>query len=408
MRLAPRSCILLLAAAIAGNAADPDGDDLLRRVRARVLDDVSRVPRYTCVQTVDRSRYIPVQARKPESCSYVSAARKQLLSPGYPVWRDRLRLDVAVVKGSEIFSWAGAGRFETGHIDDLVPTGAAGTGEFVSFLHSTFGGEPDSISFSGLSLFNFTVPLAKSHYMFHGRGGSARAIAYYGSFRVDPEAAEIKRLTIRADQFPADAGVCTLEDSMNYERVKIGNGDFLLPSVAVLDVLNQDGSEFVNETRYSECREYVGESTIHFDDPVPEEKNVAEAKSAPGSAAPGPLRRGLVPPGLRFRIALASPVHAETAAAGDALAGVVLDEVRDPAGALVAAPNDIVRGHILRLEQYTFPAFRWIFAIRFETLQHEGAERPVVLQSLDGGVFTFREAGNLTIDRGFQSMWETR
>ena len=39
------------------------------------------------------------------------------------------------------------------------------------------------------------------------------------------------------------------------------------------------GSETVNETRYSDCREYVGESTIRFDD-VDAESGPAAAKAA--------------------------------------------------------------------------------------------------------------------------------
>jgi len=42
---------------------------------------------------------------------------------------DRLRLDVAVTRDREVYSWAGTGRFEDGEIDELIPQGAMGTGE---------------------------------------------------------------------------------------------------------------------------------------------------------------------------------------------------------------------------------------------------------------------------------------
>ena len=66
-----------------------------------------------------------------------------------------------------------------------------------------------------------------------------------------------------------------------------------------------------NETHYSGCREYGAES-------------------------------------IRFEIGLKSPIHSETAAAGDAVTGVILRDVKD-----VARANDIVRGRIPRLEQPT-------------------------------------------------------
>ena len=39
-------------------------------------------------------------------------------------------LDVALSETSEIYSWAGAPRFEEGDIDELIPDGAIGTGPF--------------------------------------------------------------------------------------------------------------------------------------------------------------------------------------------------------------------------------------------------------------------------------------
>jgi hypothetical protein len=66
------------------------------------------------------------------------AGRKQTTSAGYLIVRNRLRLDVAVVDGAETFSWAGARQFETSHVEDLVKSGAAGSGEFISYLTSVF------------------------------------------------------------------------------------------------------------------------------------------------------------------------------------------------------------------------------------------------------------------------------
>src|SRR5579863_7845024 len=236
MSLALRSCLALLAAVTAARTADPDPQELFRKVRAKVLDDVSHVPRYTCVQTVNRAQYRLQYAIQPGSCRAMIAARTQETPSGFLIVRDRLRLDVAVVDGAETFSWAGARRFETSHVEDLVKSGATGSGEFVSYLISVFGPDTDSISYLGKSLFAFNVPLAKSHYTYSTRGPD-RTIGYHGSFLVDPATAELKRLTVVADQFPAGDDVCLVEDKMDYHRVQIGSGDFLLPEAATMDVL---------------------------------------------------------------------------------------------------------------------------------------------------------------------------
>ncbi len=401
MRLALRSCFVLLVASTAARTADPDPEQLFQKVRARVLDDVSHVPRYTCVQTVNRAQYrLPYGIRS--SCRSIIAARREAASRGYLTVRDRLRLDVAVVDGAETFSWAGARQFETSHVDDLVKSGATGSGEFVSYLTSVFGADTDSISYLGQSLFAFNVPLEKSHYTY-STNGPDRTAAYHGSFLVDPASAELKRLTVVADRFPAGDEVCRVEDNMDYHRVKIGNGDFLLPAAATMDVLFGDGIESVNEIGYSDCHEYAGQATIRFDDDAGAPGTPKKETQEPAAAA------RQLPAGLRFRIGLTSPIHSETAAAGDAVTGVILHEVKDRKLGVIAREKDIVHGRILQLEEHMYPVPRWLLAIRFDTLEHDGVEFPLALKSRErGGSFVFAQAGNIVIDQSFHSEWETR
>jgi hypothetical protein len=121
------------------------------------------------------------------------------------------------------------------------------------------------------------------------------------------------------------------------------------------------------------------------------------------------LNRAMDTKGLRFRIGLTSPIHSETAAAGDAVTGVVLHEVKDRKLGVVARENDFVHGRILQLEHHMFPFPRWLLAIRFDTLEHDGDEQPLALKSRDGpGTFIFEQAGNIVIDQKFHSEWETR
>ena len=53
---------------------------------------------------------------------------------------DRLRLDVAIGdSGREIYSWAGAGAFESKSIPELIGGGPLATGPFGPFLLGIFG-----------------------------------------------------------------------------------------------------------------------------------------------------------------------------------------------------------------------------------------------------------------------------
>jgi len=207
---------------------------------------------------------------------------------------------------------------------------------------------------------------------------------------------------------------------MRYGRVKIGSGDFLLPEVSTMDAFYRNGAESLNDTRYSDCREYVSQSTIRFDDDDP------AAGATAAKAAPQPL-----PPNVRLLIGLSKPIDTETAAAGDQVEGVLLRDALGQQGAL-AKTNDRVYGRILRLQQYMEPPTpRWIVAIRFDTIERNGIKQPVALKPVDdgdrwvqrvrgpvpvaayqrpegAGVFVFDGHGNIVLDRNFLSEWETR
>jgi hypothetical protein len=421
MSVALRSCALLLAVATAASTADPDAEELFKLARDKVLDNARRMPRYTCVETISRTQYHP--ADSSSSCQPAIAARRPVSARGSLALRDRLRLDVAVVDGGEIFSWAGAGKFETHDIDKIVGDGASGSGEFGSFLASVFGSAPDAVLYAGLrndsAQFEYNVPVARSNYRYHTTG-PGRIIGYHGTFSVDPADGDVRMLVVESDQFTPADGVCRVQHVMRYSRVKIGSGDFLLPEVSTMDAFYNNGAESMNDTRYSDCREYVSQSTLRFDNP--DETGGAAASKAPLQ----PL-----PPRTRLLIGLSKPVNTETAAAGDAVEGVLLRDAIDTRLVTVARTNDRVHGRILRLQQYLDAPPRWVVAIRFDTIERNGMERPMALTPVDdgdrsvqglhgslppgvlqrpagAGVFFFNGYGNIVLDQNFHSEWETR
>jgi len=425
MSVAPRSCALLLAVATAASTADPDVDELFKQARQKVLDNARRMPRYTCVETISRTQYHPTE--NSSSCLPAAAERRLASARGSMALRDRLRLDVTVADGGEIFSWAGAGKFETHDVGELVGDGTSGSGEFGSFLASVFGAAPDAIRYAGmrndLAQFEYNVPVARSNYRYHTTG-PGRIIGYHGTFSLDPADGDVRMLVVESDQFVPTDAVCRVQHVMRYSRVKIGDGDFLLPEVSTMDAFYRNGSESMNDTRYSACREYVSESTIRFDN----------ADAAVGAAASKAALQPL-PSRIRLGIGLSKPIDTAIAAAGDSVEGVLLRDVIDLRLGTVARTNDRVHGRILRLQQYMDPSPRWFVTIRFDTIERKGpggvSARPIVLNPVDdgdrsvqpvpgpvpqgvlqrpvgAGVFVFAWHGNMVLDQNFHSEWETR
>jgi hypothetical protein len=435
MRAALLSCVLVTMASIAAFTADSPVQELFNRVRRYVLENVARVPRYTCVQTVTRKQFRPLGGLQTESCQSLIASRAGLSSPGVVVWHDRLRLDVAVGEDSEIFSWAGARQFETGNLNDLALSGSTGSGDFGAFLGSVFGKDAEGFRFIGnqdiplgrFAAFEYTVPLGKSHYMYRMGSGENRTVGYRGTFYASQATGELKRLVVDASEFPSGE-VCRVYDTMDYNTVKIGSGSFLLPEVSRMNVLYRGGQETENETHYSGCHEFTGESTIRFDDPDESNSPVAAARAA---------LKGL-PPKTQIRVKIDPPINSATAAAGDPITGVVEREVRQK-GQILVRKTDRLHGRLLRLEQFMVPAPYWLVAIKFEAIERDGVEEPMQFSPLDdgdrtppeiqmagrrmqtstpqkdlpkappgAGIFAFSEVGNLVLDQRFHSTWETK
>ncbi|MEP6716314.1 MAG: hypothetical protein ABJC09_12130 [Terriglobia bacterium] len=428
MRTALVSCTALIVVCAAAFTQENPAQFLFNRLREKVRGNLAKVPRYTCVQTITRAQYMPQYGRRPESCAGMIAAREANPARGLVTWHDRLRLDVAVGADSEIFSWAGARSFESGDLADLAVSGPTGSGDFGSFLASVFGGFADSFRYLGerdislghLAAFEYSVPIAKSHYTYRLRNGGKGVIGYGGTFYADPATADLKRLVVDARDF-SSGEVCRVLDTMDYSQVKIGTGDYLLPDVSNMVVLYRNGEETANQTHYSGCHEFTGESTIRFDD--------GEDSDTPAQATKSALKA--LPPGTPIKVKIDPPINSATAAAGDAITGVVEHDVKQN-GVVIVRATDLLRGRILRLEQFLAPEPYWVVAIRFDAIDRGGVEQPLKLRPTDdgdrmpsgtisrlrripvperaagAGIFLLPGIGNIVLDEKFHSEWKTR
>src|SRR5262245_13534503 len=112
----------------------PDPIATLHGIKQRLLADLDRMPRYTCVQTVTRTYYDARQGAHGSSCSALVTARN-LRKHALPAFGwDRLRLEVAWVEGNNVYSWIGEPRFANDNLDKLAGEGPLGSGDFGALL----------------------------------------------------------------------------------------------------------------------------------------------------------------------------------------------------------------------------------------------------------------------------------
>jgi len=369
-----------MATSLAAQGAAPKGDakEMLAEARNKLMQAVNRLPRYLCAETIDRSTFQPETAVLG-SCKDVVTRKNQTDWGNRKEQSDRLRLDVAVSVETEMYSWAGKDRFDDRTLGDLVRGGATSTGEFSSWLRSIFGTSAaiftyrGNVSVDGRSLleFDYRVPQDQSHYRVSEEKKNA-LVPYEGSFLLDPHSLDLIRLTVLANQIPAELKTCELVTTLDYGSVRLNDSEFLLPKDVTLHVVYSDGTEMENRTVFSGCHEFVGKSSLRVDaasDSEPQADRTA-AKTLP------------LPTGRPFKITLTGRIDTSTAAAGDAfqakLAYAIIgshQEVLVPKGAAVS-------GRIVELKRiYGKGADSLILALKLETIEIHG-----VLQKFDASL----------------------
>ena len=362
---------VLLAAALALGAQQAvDPTEVLREARPKLATIVQRLPRYTCVQTVQRN-YIRLGPGLPYPTCEGSVEWRRLAKRRLLELADRLRLEVAIEEGSEMYGWVGVGHFESTPLMDLVE-GPIGTGAFGSFLVGVFGPAAPQFEYQGeevvngqsLLTYHFQVPREASTYRFETRGRSWMT-GYEGEFWLD-RSGELWRLLVRITTPREDLGMCAADTSMDLHRVRIGTGDYLLPSASRFVVVGT-GYETINATTFSACREYHGESVLNFG-----EHNAIGGAGTPPTPTPD-TEGAKLPAGLQVVLGLEDEINWNTAAAGDPITVKVRKDITEgkPKRVLVPA-GAIVRGRLTRVAHQVGPRAAYLVSIRFETLENNG------------------------------------
>jgi hypothetical protein len=369
--------VLFAAAAVLRSQTAPDPADVLHRTRANIVAATARLPKYACIQTIDRTYYTPSQpVRGDQSCDRMSADKKK--SPLRLDTADRVRLDVAQGEKGEINSWPEATPFDIADIDRIVNRGPFGTGSFGGYLVDIFDNRATRYAYQGdktrdgrhVLVYGYAVPQNASHYgIQYGtpEGDSRWITAYSGTFEVDPVSLEIGRITVQTSELPAKTGLCAAESTLDYQRLQIGDGSFLLPRQSQIRLTLRDGRETGAEIGFADCREYQAQSVVHFDTP----------SATPVAPVEAIEKRAPLPPGLAVELRLTAPIDTDIAAAGDAVSATVVHAVHASRSTEIPIPaGAAVHGRLTLVERHFVPLAYVVVGIAWESLETGGEPSP--------------------------------
>jgi hypothetical protein len=289
----------------------------LAKIKSAVTEKLSRLPNYTCTETVQRSQHAKVD-------------RQDRL-----MMEETIRMEVAYVDGKELFGWPGAAKIDESDIHKMID-GSIGNGYFALLSHSIFATSFATIQYGNDSelegkpavRYDYRIPKSSGAYTITGEVGQA-VVDFHGSFWVNPEALDLRRITAYVDNPPPLLGVKSADSILDFDRQSIGGSIFVLPRKAELKVVDADGTENLSLLSFASCHQFVGESVIKFDMAADESSSRAIAKPA---AAPIAL-----PDDFTVDFNLDSPIEWGVAAGGDPVHGTLRDNVHQ--GGRVAAPK---------------------------------------------------------------------
>jgi len=316
---------------IAGLESLPPASQLLARIRIHMADVLEHQPDYTCLETVERAYR-------------ATGARRTTLD-------DTIRLEVALVDGKEMFAWPGSKKFEETDLRKLIPNGTFGNGNFALHARSVFLGRVATFEYRGQELYtgapgpleryDFHVPRLVSGYTIRMEERSGIA-GYHGSFWADKQTLDVRRLEVIAEEIPPELGIQAASDRVDYARLRIGTGDFLLPVESELKMADKFNIESQNRVHFTNCRQYSGESTLKFDDP-----DAAAPAAAPQRAE---LAETDLPAGLEFSLVLDQDLDVDRAAIGDAVPLILRTDLRRK-NEVLASKGASAAARITRLER---------------------------------------------------------
>ncbi len=412
-----------LALVFAMSFADNQGPDrILASVRRTASQQLAKSANYTCVETLDRATW---RANRPTWNVCNSAAEAMAEEQ---VMHDRLRLDLTVSRGAEVFSWHGNAGFTSPNIQKIVQGGPVSSGSFVGLMRNVFTTPGVDFAFRGKAReggtevvrFSYSVNRKISQLRVEGAAGLWAMVPYRGSFSADARTFELVHLKIEVDKIPSDLKICSTATEVRYQTVDIFGTRTLLPRKFELSINDDSSLHTVSRGEYSQCHEFRTESKLRFDGP--------DYAHTPGVER---TTEKTLPSGLELQLALATFIDGKTAFAGDAVLATLTAPVQDRDGETLLPVNTVMHGVITQLSTFFVPQTYYALRIEFDsatvgartyrlraTHQPTGKEkqlvaaiygRPLTLadeKDLDGGTILIRSS-HLRLDQRFRGEWRT-
>ena len=351
---------LLAACALQSDAGELPAHILnLARIERKMTAELKQLPNYTCLETIDRYRAAEGRKMKPY---------------------DRIRINVAIVDGKELYSWPGAKTFDDRKLGEMVNHGFISDGDFAAMSRNIFVHRTAAITYAGvegesnrnLLRYDFHIPQMMSGWQLRARNSSG-IVGAKGSFWVDAGTLDLVRLNFAAEDLPPFSQDRWLEENAEYGKVRIGSEDLLLPLAVDLEAESFDGSRYRNHATFSGCRRYGSESTISFGD-----ENTTAAGTVP--TAPREDPRAL-PGGIAIVLRLEGPIDSDRAAVGDEIRAMVSKDARF-GDELVLPRGAIAKGVIRRFDRHTGNRPYYEVGLEFSEAEYDG-HSAVVFGKLD-------------------------
>jgi hypothetical protein len=405
MRSVARLTLIVLAAGCCWSQSRSElPRDLLDLVaiKQKVRQSLTKLPDYTCLQTLERS------TRLKES------------APFKPV--DTLRVEILFSGSREYRAWPGSRNFDE---DDApkVMSGMSSNGEFATHAKGVFVNNTAQITYAGEEVFrgrralrySYRLPFLVSGWTlsFSGQKGT---VGEHGIFLADAESFDLLRLEIVAEDIPPSIPIASAMVGIEYGRVQIGASQISLPETAELLVIDLSGRQSRNRMAFTQCRNYHAESTVRFE----------EAPRVGLTIDQNAVIEIQLPANLPLELRLESPIDSRSAMEGDFVMARVNTDAKLN-GVVVVPKGALVKGRIRRMESYSEPVASWIVGVEFSEVEFDNKraeflghldrmdEVPGLSWSLESstgpelpGVSVFRiEGKRVQLHAGLRMTWHT-
>ena len=329
----------------------------VRRIRQKMIDNVTNTPDFVCTESIERTEHL----------GKVAAITMPPLS-----------VEAGVINAREMYAWP-AGADDQSRLRDILAIFAkAGSGSFALYSRALFfttdgsyyGFVNETKDGVTLARTDFGMPQAASTYSITVAGKPV-TLGYTGSIWMDPATLETRRLTLRADDPPAESDIKSVTESIEFGHAKFNlntldqaSGQTVLVPVSMdFDLQEKQGREERLVAHFSDCHRYSPQhGKLYVETATGTPAEVALTPGAPRPAlqagrpmAPQHVEGPWLPADLELRTVLTEAIDERTTVQGTRLSFTVTHEVKKK-GKVLLPKGAVIEGHVTRIIRQVYPA----------------------------------------------------